>query len=330
MAAPYRGGSANIEELTVLPVATLTMNPALDIATSTAHIAPGEKLRCAVPRYDPGGGGINVARAIHKLGGDAVAVFPAGGPPAELIKKLLHAENVACRTVSVEGLTRESFTVDEQKTRQQFRFVMPGPKLSTNEQERCLDELTSLSPRPEYVVMSGSLPPEIASDFSWRVAKRTRQLGARLILDTSGEALRHIGSGDVYLLKPNLKELGEMAGREIIDSHQLEQVARELIAGRSAEIVVVSLGRAGALLATRDGCWRFSAPRVAAASTVGAGDSMVGGIVLSLARGDTITDAVRYGMAAGAAALILPGTELCRRDDTERLFATTAPPMPCS
>ncbi|MDE2167198.1 MAG: 1-phosphofructokinase family hexose kinase [Alphaproteobacteria bacterium] len=310
-------------------IATLTMNPALDIASTTARIIPGEKLRCTVPRYDPGGGGINVARAIHKLGGEAIAMFPAGGPMGELIKQLLHAENVICRPVPIAGLTRESFTIDEQQTGRQFRFVMPGPSLSADDADRCLDELASLSSRPEYVVMSGSLAPGMTSAFSGRVAERTRRLGARLILDSSGAALRNIARGDVYLLKPNLKELRELLGREIVGPLREEEAARELIARRIAEIVVISLGRAGAILSTEEGCWRFNAPIVPVASTVGAGDSMVAGIVFGLTRGETIVDAVRYGMAAGAAALMLPGTELCQRNDTERLFAKIAPPAPC-
>ena len=311
------------------PVATLTMNPALDIASSTLRIVPAEKLRCSAPRHDPGGGGINVARAIHKLGGDAIAVFPIGGPAGGRIEQLLDEEEVASRTVAIAGLTRESFTVDERQTGRQFRFVMPGPPLSADEQERCLDQLASLTPKPYYIVVSGSLPPGVPNDFYVRVAERTRLLGARLILDTSGEALRKIRVGDVYLLKPNLRELSELIGREIISPRQQEEAARELIAQRCTEIVVVSLGAAGAILADQQGCWRFVSASVPVASTVGAGDSMVAGIVLSLARGKTVHEAVRYGMAAGAAALMLPGTELCRRDDTERLFATIAPPVWC-
>lgn len=312
------------------PIATLTMNPALDIASTTLRIVPAEKLRCSAPRHDPGGGGINVARAVHKLGGEAIAVFPIGGPAGGRIEQLLNDEKVACRTVAIAGLTRESFTVDERQTGRQFRFVMPGPTLSADEQERCLDQLASLTPKPHYIVVSGSLPPGVPNDFHVSVAERTRLLGARLILDTSGEALRKIGAGDAYLLKPNLRELSELIGREIISPRHQEEAARELIAQRRAEFVVVSLGAAGAILADQEGCWRFAAASVPVASTVGAGDSMVAGVVLSLAQGKPIGEAVRFGMAAGAAALMLPGTELCRREDTERLFATIAPPVRCN
>jgi 6-phosphofructokinase 2 len=312
------------------PIATLTMNPALDTASATARIVPAEKLRCSMPRHDPGGGGVNVARAVHKLGGEAVAVLPVGGLAGALIEQLLAEEKVAYRSLAIAGATRQNFTVDEQVTGLQFRFVMPGPTLSACEQGRCLDLLASLAPAPHYIVASGSLPLGVPNNFYAHVAERAKLLGARLILDTSGEALRKSGAGDVYLLKPNLSELSELVGREIGSAPQQEDAARELIAQRRAEIVVVSLGAAGAILADQQGCWRFTSASVPLASTVGAGDSMVAGIVLSLARGKPIQEAVRYGMAAGAAALMLPGTELCRRDDTERLFTQITAPVRCN
>ena len=313
----------------MLAIATLTMNPALDISSSTLRIATGEKLRCSAPRHDPGGGGINVARAVCKLGGEATAIFPVGGPAGAHLVRLLSEERVPSRMVAISGLTRESFTIDERQTGRQFRFVMPGPTLSADEQERCLDQLASLAPRPHYLVASGSLPPGVPSDFYKHVAERTRRVGGRLILDTSGAALRKVGTGDVYMLKPNLRELGDLIGREITGPRQQEEAAREIITQRRAEIVVVSLGAAGAILADQEGCWRLAAPSVPVASTVGAGDSMVAGIVLSLAQGKPLHEAVRYGMAAGAAALMLPGTELCRRGDTEKLFGSVPPPIRC-
>lgn len=311
------------------PIATLTMNPALDVSAATERIVPSEKLRCSAPRYDPGGGGINVARAIRMLGGAATAVFPIGGLAGVWIKHLLNEEDVSYWPVPIAGLTRENFNVDEQETGKQYRFVMPGPALSTAEQEHCLDAVAALVPRPSYLVASGSLPPGVPKDFYERVTAQAASLGARLMLDSSGAALRELGAGRIYLLKPNRQELGELVGREIAGERQEEEAARELVARGRAELVVVSLGARGAVLADREGCWRFAAVSVPAASTVGAGDSMVAGIVLSSARGGSMHDAVRYGMAAGAAALMRPGTELCRVDDTERLFAQIPLPRRC-
>jgi len=293
-------------------IVTLTMNPALDIATSTD--------RCAAPRYDPGGGGINVARAVHALGGNAVAIFPAGGAAGEMIRHLLEQQGVLHHAVAISGFTRESLTVEERRTGRQFRFILPGPEISESDQERCLDRLARAAAAATYIVASGSLPLGVPEDFYARTAKLAQALGKRLILDTSGAALKQAGRG-MYLLKPSLRELEHLAGREIRTAREQEDAAREVIAQGRSEVVVLSLGDQGALLATPEGCERFAAIPVDARTSVGAGDSMLAGIVLSLCRGLPLGEAVRFGMAAGAAALLGSGTELCRRSDVERLYA---------
>jgi 6-phosphofructokinase 2 len=302
------------------PIVTLTMNPALDIATSTDRVVPTHKLRCAAPRYDPGGGGINVARAVHALGGKAVAIFPAGGAAGEMIRHLLDEEDVAYDAVAIAGFTRESLNVEERETGQQYRFILPGPEISERDQERCLDQLSVLAAEASYIVASGSLPLGVSGDFYARVTELAKTLGKRLILDTSGSALKKAGGG-IYLLKPSLRELEDLSGREIRSEGDQERAARQIVERGRSEVVVLSLGAEGALLATADGCERFAAiPVETARSTVGAGDSMLAGIVLGLSRGLPLHEAVRFGMAAGAAALFGVGTELCRRADVERLY----------
>jgi 6-phosphofructokinase 2 len=301
------------------PIVTLTMNPALDIATATDQVVPAHKLRCAAPRYDPGGGGINVARAVHALGGEAVAIFPAGGAAGEMIRHLLEQEGVTHHPIAIAGFTRESLAVDERQTGKQYRFILPGPEISQRDQERCLDELALLAPEADFIVASGSLPLGVSDDFYARVAELAKKLGKRLILDTSGPALKRAGGG-MYMLKPSLRELEDLSGREIRSEGDQERAARQIVKQSRSEIVVLSLGAEGALVATADGCERFAAIPVEASSTVGAGDSMLAGIVLGLSRGLPLHEAVRFGMAAGAAALFGAGTQLCRRADVERLY----------
>jgi 6-phosphofructokinase 2 len=301
------------------PIVTLTMNPALDIATTIERIVPAHKLRCAAPRYDPGGGGINVARAVKALGGEAVAVFPAGGPSGEMIRHLLDRQGVPYRAIAIDGITRESFAVEECVSGRQYRFILPGPEIGERDQQRCLEALARLVPQAAFVVASGSLPPGVPDDFYARVAALAQRFGKRLMLDTSGMALKAAGPG-VYLLKPSLRELQELTGRKIDTKADQEQAAREIIAQGRAEIVVLSLGPAGALLVSAQESERFAAVPVAAQSTVGAGDSMLAGIALGLARGLALREAVRFGVAAGAAALLGTGTELCRLSDVERLY----------
>ena len=300
-------------------IVTLTMNPALDIATSTARVIPTHKLRCAPPRYDPGGGGINVARAVHALGGDAVAIFPIGGPAGEMIHRLLDQEGVRHHPIAIGGFTRESLAVEDRQAGEQFRFILPGPEVPESDQERCLDQLSAAAAEADYIVASGSLPLGVPEDFYARVAQLAQMLGKRFILDTSGAALKQAGRG-IYLLKPSLRELQDLVGREIGGPSDQEKAAREVLEQARSEIVVLSLGAEGALLATTQECERFAAVPVEARSTVGAGDSMLAGIVLALSREMPLREAVRFGLAAGAAALLGSGTELCRRSDVERLY----------
>jgi 6-phosphofructokinase 2 len=300
-------------------IVTLTMNPALDIATSTDRVVPTHKLRCSPPRYDPGGGGINVARAVHALGGDAVAIFPIGGPAGEMIPHLLDQEGVRHYLIAIGGFTRESLAVEDRHSGEQFRFILPGPEVSVADQERCLDQLSMVAPEADFIVASGSLPLGVQEDFYARVAQLAQMLGKRFVLDTSGAALKRAGYG-IYLLKPSLRELQDLVGREIATPFEQENAAREIIEQGRSEIVVLSLGEQGALLAIAQECERFPAVSVAARSTVGAGDSMLAGVVLALSRGLTLREAVRFGLAAGAAALLGSGTELCRRSDVERLY----------
>ncbi|MGA8496732.1 MAG: 1-phosphofructokinase family hexose kinase, partial [Xanthobacteraceae bacterium] len=209
-------------------IVTLTMNPALDIATTTERIEPVHKLRCTAPRYDAGGGGINVARAVHALGGEALAIFPAGGAAGEMIRHLLDEEGVAYRAIAISGFTRESLAVEERQSGNQFRFILPGPEIGPADQERSLDELAAAAPRADYIVASGSLPLGVPDDFYARVAALAKRHSNRLVLDTSGAALKRADRG-IYLLKPSLRELEDLTGREIRTEREQERAARDVI-----------------------------------------------------------------------------------------------------
>lgn len=307
------------------PIVTLTMNPALDITTSIDRVQPTEKLRCQPARYDPGGGGVNVARIAHVLGEPVFALFAAGGPSGGLLATLLGEAGVPFRRVPIAEATRESFTVNEQCTGQQYRFVLPGARLTVAEQEKCLDELREAATSARFVVASGSLPPGVPADFYQRVADFCRQLDVPLILDTSGGGLRHIRSG-VFLLKASVREMSECVDRELVTEADQLAAAYQLIDQRRAHAVVVSLGSHGALLATPEGGYRFSAVRMRGGSGVGAGDAMVAAITVGLSRGWPLVKSVQLGIAAGAAMLMTPGTAACSRAAVEELFALVAEP----
>ena len=301
-------------------IVTLTLNPAIDKSTIVDHIVPEHKLRCENPKFEAGGGGINVSRAIRKLGGESLAIFPAGGHTGVLLQSLLENEGVTCKSIPTVNWTRENFIVVESSTNSQFRFGMPGPALSESEGQSCIDLLTSIDPKPEYIVASGSLPPGLPVDFFAKIARAAKNMGARFILDTSGEPLKLAANEGVYLLKPNLGELSKLAGVESIETEGVEKYARLIIEKGDCEVVAVSLGPGGAMLVTREKSLYVPAPTVRKRSTVGAGDSMVAGMVLSLARGRSLEEMIRFGVACGTAATMNAGTELCKRADAEYLY----------
>ncbi len=301
-------------------IVTLTMNPAIDTSSSVDYVVPDRKLRCKPPRFEPGGGGINVVRALRKLAGQGTAFYPAGGPTGQILRDMLERERVSHNPIPIEGWTRENFNLLNESTGQQLRFVMPGPSMTEFEWQRCLDVLMAIRPFPSYIVVSGSLPPGVPDDFYVRVAHLAKDRDSRIVVDSSGAALRRVVNAGVYLLKASLRELGHLAGQEITTEALQEEVARQLVERGLCEIVLLSLGAEGGLMVTAQGKERVRPPTVPVRSMVGAGDSMVAGFLLSLVRGGSTKDAFRYGVAAGTASVMNPGTELCELEATERLF----------
>ncbi|MDD5205450.1 MAG: 1-phosphofructokinase family hexose kinase [Desulfobacterales bacterium] len=299
---------------------TITMNPAIDKSSAVENVVAERKLRCASPRFEPGGGGINVSRAIAKLGGESLAFYLAGGGVGQMMDNLLQSEGILYESVPVQGMTRENLIIYEGSTGQQYRFGMPGPEIHQGECEGLLERLERFEPKPEFVAASGSLPPGVPVDFYARVSRAVRKFGGKLIVDASGEALARAVEASVFLIKPNIREMQSLAGKSLGSEGEQEEYAAEIVKQGGSEIVVISLGAAGALATWKDGWERVRAPTVPIRSKVGAGDSTVAGIVLALSRGLSIPDAIRFGVAAGAAAVMTPGTELCRREDTEDLY----------
>ncbi|TFG77874.1 MAG: 1-phosphofructokinase family hexose kinase [Thermodesulfobacteriales bacterium] len=301
-------------------IVTLTMNPAIDVNTSVDNFVAERKLRCGNPSREPGGGGINVSRAIRKLGGESVSLYTCGGLTGRMFQELLDNENLNHKPIPIKDATRENIIVYEESSTLQYRLCMPGPKLNDNELKSSLDQVFALDPRPDYIVASGSLPPGVAKNFYAQVARVAKQLGSKIIVDTQGEPFQLALEEGLFLVKPNLRELSQLGERLIENEKQIEDMAEKIVQSNKSEVVVVSLGAAGALMVTKKESRYIRSPAVPIRSKVGAGDSMVAGIVLALSRGMTIQDAVYFGVAAGTAAVMTPGTELCRREDTERLF----------
>jgi 6-phosphofructokinase 2 len=304
-------------------IITITMNPALDKSTYANRVQPERKIRCSKPTYEPGGGGVNVSRAIKKLGGDSCAWLLSGGPSGERLCELLKEEGVKFDPIKTQNWTRENLMVMEENSGNQYRFGMPGPEVYEKEWKQCLEKLENIpdDKLPQYVVASGSLPPGVPNDFYLQVAEIANRRKFRLIVDTSGEALLKAAGEGVYLLKPNLNELAALAGKEEVSVMEQEQLAQQILEDGKCQVLVVSMGPRGAMVASKEeGISYIVSPAVRQQSAVGAGDSMVGGMVLSLIKSCSLEDVVRYGVAAGTAATMTPGSDLCRKEDTEKIF----------
>jgi 6-phosphofructokinase 2 len=302
----------------MIPILTITCNPAIDKSTSVEALVPEKKLRCKAPKFEPGGGGVNVARAIHKLGGQATAIYPAGGHTGQFFNSLLEKEGFETIPVEINSFTRENLIVLDESSGLQYRFGMPGSTVTAKEWQACLDAIDSR--QFEYLVFSGSLPPGMPAGMIVELAALCKSHGARMIADTSGPALKSAAETGVFLLKPNLGELAGLAGKDQLTREEIIPLCRAWIRNGAAEIFVVSMGKEGAMLITETESFSSKPPEVKIRSTVGAGDSMVAGIVLSLAQGKDFRESLQYGVCCGTAATLNPGTGLCRREDVISLL----------
>ncbi len=301
-------------------IATLTINPCLDISAEVERVVPTKKLRCQNDRRDPGGGGVNVSRAISILGGESTAVFPAGGSTGMAIADLLEKEDIACRIIEFDGASRQSFAVRELESQKQFRFALPGPEIGEKLWQKCLDEIGNIRPSPAYIVASGSLPPGVPEDYYGKLADRFGDSDTKIVIDTSGKPLKKALDQPVYLIKPNRRELEYVCDCSLEEEKVQEQKCREMVKNGRCQVLVLTLGAKGALLTSRDEQLRVAGLDVEEVSAVGAGDSFVGALVLALQQGRDLRKAFFYGMAAGTAALATQATELCRKEDTEKFY----------
>jgi 6-phosphofructokinase 2 len=301
-------------------IVTLTLNPAIDKSTTTKAIVPDKKLRCTPPKFEPGGGGVNVSRALNRLGVASTAVYLAGGYSGKFFTQLLEEEGVQSSVIDIAAHTRENMIVVDESANLQYRFGMPGPTVQEQEWKSCLHTLECCS-NVEYIVASGSMPEGVPADFLNQLAAIAKKINARLIVDTSGEPLKHAIEEGVFLLKPNLGELSSLKGVEELQHHDIVPAAREIISSGGCEIMVVSMGASGAMLITKDEVVHSPSPTVRRRSTVGAGDSMVAGMVKALAEKKSLLEVLQFGIATGTATTMNPGTELCRKEDVERLYA---------
>ena len=296
-------------------VLTLTMNPTLEVSTTIDKVVHTDKLRCTAAKTQPGGGGINVARVLSRLNQATselcTAVYPVGGLTGQLLEQALSTEPLKNCPIKVNGDTRQAFSVHETTTGHDFRFLLPGAHLNEQEWTACLDKILSLTQQGDTVVASGSLPPGVPDNIFATLAYALKNKGARLVVDSSGVPLKLALEAGVHLVKPSLRELEELTGKSLEDETQWRAAAIGLVETGKAQIVALSLGDAGAFVATASQTFRAQAIPIEIVTTVGAGDNFVGGFVWAMDRGETIDRCLAYGLACAASALTNRNSNIC-------------------
>ncbi|ACC70287.1 1-phosphofructokinase family hexose kinase [Paraburkholderia phymatum] len=308
----------------MIDVLTVTLNPAVDLSTSVERIVDTHKLRCETAQRDPGGGGVNVARVLHRLGSECVALFAAGGVTGRMLGGMLDGEKLRTRCIDIKGETRENFSVMETSTRREYRFVLPGPTLAPAEWTECLRSVQAHVDSARFLVLSGSLPPGAPADAYAQLARAaaTARPNIRVAVDASGPTLAAaLAGGLVDIVKPSLNELRELTALPLNDVGDQIDAARMLIVQRKARMVALTLAEQGAMLVTHDEAWFMPALKTEVLSAIGAGDSFLAGLIWSLDHGAVASEALAYAAAAAAAAMKQTGTRLCDARDVTQAYA---------
>ncbi|WP_084861054.1 1-phosphofructokinase family hexose kinase [Salibaculum halophilum] len=307
-------------------ILTVTLNPAFDLSTSVAQMEANAKMRCAPPETDPGGGGLNVARAIHQLGGASRAFVALGGDTGTALEHLLRDTGLDIVVHAAPGDTRQSLAVTDLSTNDQFRFMLPGPDWTGADIRRVRDAIRDSATRDGFIVLSGSGPHGASPDLYARICHDVRETGARVVLDTSGPALAHLAAGQdtpPFLLRMDSHEAETLARRPLRSRADSAAFAERLVRQGAAQLVIVARGADGSVLSDGTRQLRVNAANIAVRSRVGAGDSFVGGFVMALAQDHPVDEAFRRGSAAASAACMTEGTQLCLPQDFEALLEQT-------
>lgn len=308
------------------PIVTLTLNPAIDVACDAEEVRHTQKTRTYNERIEPGGGGINVARALCGFAAPVRAIYVAGGAPGQVLDAMVADHGIERDAIWVEGETRISLNVREQRSGLEYRFVPEGPELADKDWRQVLDRVAATD--CDYFVASGSLPPGVPDQFYALLIDIVSAKRARFFLDTSGAELSLALAAGVFLIKPSQNELEELVGRPLRGKDEIAAQANALIAAGRAKLIAVTLGQDGSILAGERGAFYLPAVEVDVRSAVGAGDSFLAGMAFGLASGNDEMTAFRMGVAAGAAAVQSPGTDLCKTADVDRLIERVGTPQP--
>jgi len=288
---------------------TLTLNPAIDRELTVEEIEYDKVLSALEARVDFGGKGFNVSRMLKSLGTPSVAVGFVGGNTGRRLQDGLHALDIASDFVWVDTETRTNISVVTQVHDHYIKVNEKGPLVNEDKQAELLDKIESIAQAGDWWVLAGSLPPGVDDSFYARIIKALNEREAIAVLDTTGEALRLGCAEKPFLIKPNGEETQMLTGLPV-DTPEGVAVAAEALREMGAKNVVISLGKSGALLQTAKGAWMVHPPLIKEKNPIGAGDAMVGGLVWALAQDIPLDEALSWGVASGAAAAGLSGTDV--------------------
>jgi 1-phosphofructokinase family hexose kinase len=299
---------------------TLTLNPAVDRELTVPAIEFDSVLRASEARVDFGGKGFNVSRLLKGMNEPSTAVGFLGGNAGELLQKGLQSLGIGTAFVWVSEETRTNVSIVTQSHDHYLKVNEKGPLVDESKQKELLDKIDALATSGDWWVLAGSLPPGVTNDIYARVIQVLNKHEARAILDTSGEALKFGCAEKPYLVKLNAEEAHLLTGLPMGTSHEILTGAAE-IRRMGAQNVVVSMGKAGALLHTSEGMWLAHSPKIQEKNPIGAGDSMVGGLVWALTQGIPLKEALGWGVASSAATASLRVTDVVTRQLIEELFS---------
>ncbi|MFC1984445.1 1-phosphofructokinase [Chloroflexota bacterium] len=298
---------------------TITLNPSLDEHITVNGLMVDEANRWARLKRYAGGKGIDVSRAIHEMGGVTTAYGFIGGPEGRALEIFLDEKGVQFSFTPIKQETRTNFIITDSKTSKQTRIDAPGPRISQKELERFTRKINNIYPRPDLMVVGGSLPRGIPDNIYYNIVMEARRHRVRTILDAEGPWLTEGIQAKPYLIKPNIHEAEELLERELSTEDTIIEAALEIV-GKGVEVAVISRGRDGIIAASKKSIVKAIPPPVKVRSAVGAGDCTVAGLALKLAYNEPLIEACRLAVAMGTAAVLTQGTELCHREDVKKLL----------
>ena len=300
-------------------IATVTLNPSLDRHVAVENLVLDDTNRWVSMKYQPGGKGINVSRVVYELGGDTKAYGFVGGVDGDVLKKLLKGHKVPCDFTSIKNDIRSNFIITDLKTHRQTRISAPGPQVSSGELKKLVDKITGIKPKPTHIVFAGSVPPGVPGDIYYELIVRMQAMRIVTVLDSADQWLREGVRAKPDIIKPNVREAQGLLGVELKTEEDVIYAVKTIVSS-GIKIACISRGREGMIIADKDQIYKVVPPDVQVLSTVGAGDSTVAALVLKLSQGGTLAEASRHAVAAGTAATLTAGTELCHKADVESLL----------